>query len=83
MQELWNATRRELRKKLGDQLFDQHFAGFAPIEYDGERITVATPDEMAAILVDKNYRDLLESCVRSATGRRVLVTVSPEPLTSV
>jgi chromosomal replication initiator protein len=76
MLELWNATRDELKRQLDAQFFESHFADFVVTGIEEETLTIATPDEMTAILVDKNYRDLIERCVTRATGRRLQVRVS-------
>ncbi len=80
MQQFWNATRRELKRQLGDALFETHFDGFAAIAMDENSITIATHDEMAAILVDKNYRELVQRCAEIANGRPIEVCVSSTPL---
>jgi len=80
MLEHWNATREELKRQLGDQLFEAHFAGFVPTDFDGVRMTIATSDEMAALIVEKNYCDLIERCARRATGKALGIDVRPEPL---
>ena len=60
--EAWEAIRQELRDQLGDDLFESHFEDFAVSEGDEAHQTmkVLTSDEMAALVVEKNYRDLVE-----------------------
>lgn len=78
MHDLWNATKAEIRRQLGGALFETHFAGFVLVGQTATTITIATSDEMAAIVVDKNYRELIAKCALKSTGRVVDVVVSQD-----
>ena len=73
---LWAPARAELRRQLGDVLFRTHFGEFVATAVAGDSLTIATPDEMASILVAKNYRDLVERCAATALGRPVSITIA-------
>ena len=79
MQELWKDTRTELRKQLGDDLFRTHFVSFVVDASSEQAMRLCTADEMAALIVDKNYRDLVERCVRRVGGETVRVDIVYDP----
>lgn len=78
MPELWNATRTELRKQLGDPNFARLFSTLrwdeeASRSSDESTLCLCTADEMAALVVEKNHRGLIEQCASSLSGREVRV----------
>ena len=79
MQTLWNATRRELERQVGSALFNTHFSGFVPVALDGNTLTIASPDEMAALIVGKSYHHVVARCAEKACGRQLKVVIDPNP----
>ncbi|MFT6395958.1 MAG: chromosomal replication initiator protein [Bradymonadia bacterium] len=79
MHYLWNATRRELQRQVGEALFSTHFAEFVPVKLDADALTIASTDEMAALIVEKNYSAVLARCVQTAAGREMRVHIDPNP----
>ena len=78
MPNLWNATRTELRRQLGDPNFARLFSTLrwdeaASEAVDASTLCLCTADEMAALMVEKNHRGLIEQCATSLSGRPVAV----------
>jgi hypothetical protein len=63
----------ESRRVLGPDHFCDWPAPFTPIELQDDTLTLSTADEVAAILYDKNRRDLMEAIALRITGRPVAV----------
>lgn len=83
MIDLWTETSAALRKRLGSDVFDAHFAAFE-VEADDRAGTLAlvTPDAQAALVLERSYRDLVEQCARAVSGRELRVRIrhrAPEP----
>ena len=79
MQTLWNATRRELERQVGSALFKTHFAGFVPVNHDGDTLTIASPDQMAALIVRKSYHHIVTRCAQKAGGTQLKVVIDSNP----
>ena len=63
----------ESRRVLGAANFRDWPAPFTPIALTGDTLTIATADEAAAILYDKNLRGLIEAIAEHITDRPVSV----------
>ena len=63
----------ESRRVLGAANFRDWPAPFTPIALTGDTVTIATADEAAAILYDKNLRGLIEAIAEHITDRPVSV----------
>jgi hypothetical protein len=71
--ELFALIVEESRRVLGSAHFLNWPAPFTPIELQDDTLTLATADEVAAILFEKNRRDLMEAIAHRITGRPVSV----------
>lgn len=79
MPDLWLDTRNDLREQLGDELFGTHFGTLELDRLDGDRMLLRTADEMAALIVDKNYRGVIEQSAQRVSGRAIVVRVAYDP----
>lgn len=70
----WAETRDELRSQLGAEAVTNFFSTFWGSGFDGETLTIATADEMAAMMVRKNYAELVGHC----SGAAVVVEFAPD-----
>jgi len=83
MNQSWNDTREELRRHLGTDLYDRHFSGAVLQHGTADELIFVLHDETTALLVETKYHDLVDACVRAATGRayklRYTYSASAEP----
>ncbi len=79
MPELWLDTRNDLRSQLGDAAFTTHFGSLELDRQEGDCLYLCTADEMAALIVDKNYRGWIEQSAQRVSGRAVSVRVAYRP----
>lgn len=79
MPDLWTAIRADLARQLGDSAFPAHLTTLERIAHENGRLVLATGDEMAALIVEKNYRGILEQCAATLTGEAVKIEVVYEP----
>ena len=75
MPDLWTAIRADLARQLGDSAFPSHLTTLESVSVEDGVLTLVTGDEMAALIVEKNYRGILEQCATNLSGAPVRVAI--------
>ncbi|MCB9506438.1 MAG: chromosomal replication initiator protein DnaA [Myxococcales bacterium] len=76
MHELWNATREALKEQVGEAFFASTFESLRAGALRDDVLELRTPDEMVALVVEKNHRPLIERSLRTVSGRKLRVSVT-------
>lgn len=80
--DLWRETRGELRRQLGAEAVTNFFSTFALENVSDGRMELRTHDEMAALMVEKNYRGLVEHCAGQVAGLPIAISIHFDPSSS-
>lgn len=79
MSPLWNETREVLRNQVGEAFFTTHFEQLVERSGPDGSLVLATADEMTALVVEKNYRDLIARCAETVAGSSLDVRIQWDP----
>jgi chromosomal replication initiator protein len=74
----WQTVRIELRRLVGDHIFEIWLSQLELIDWDGTTLTLAAPSGKQA-WVSNRYGRVLERCVQAGFGRQAKVAFGPPP----
>lgn len=76
MSDLWYRTRDALLDELGTSSFTDSLRALTPSREEGGRLVLQAPDEMSALIIEKNYRHLIERGLHAMGGHGLSVEIT-------
>ncbi len=76
MSNLWQKTRDELRRQLGDAAFDKYFGALTVLrDHDGV-LELGCHDQMTALVVERSFLVFAQACASEIQGELVTVKIT-------
>lgn len=76
---VWNMALKKIKGRIADQrIFDSFFYGSYPISISGNTMTVVANSDLAKIMLETKYRELVESALVESSETNLAVTFVTE-----